>query len=67
MEKFLEHHNLTKSHNYMGDCYLVQVEDQCGNEIDELYCYCIFDVLRVTRYYLAPDGRFWYTIKVTKV
>lgn len=66
MENFLKEHKLTKSRNYGGDCFLIEVSDSSGKQIDELFCYCIFDVLRVTRYYIAPDGRFWYTVKVTK-
>lgn len=66
MEKFLEHHKLTKEENDGRDFFRIEVKDQSNLLIDELVCYCILDVMEITRFYLEPDGRFWYTVKTTK-
>lgn len=66
MEKFLEHHQLTQEEYNTRDLFRIVVKDQSNILIDELVCYCILDVMEITRFYLEPDGRFWYTVKVTK-
>lgn len=67
MEKFLKNHKLTEKYNYGGDCFLIEVSDKSNKLIDDLYCFSIYDVLRVTGYYLVPDENFRYKIKVTKI
>lgn len=66
MEKFLEHHKLIKEENDGRDFFRIEVKDQSNILIDELVCYCLFDVKKVIEFYLKPEGRFWFTVKVTK-
>ena len=66
MERFLDHNKLTGKREYGGDCYLIEVNDQSGTQTDELFCYSLFDVQKVIEFYLKPEGRFWFTVKVTK-
>ena len=67
MEKFLEHHKLINEHESRGECFLVKVKDSSEILIDELVCYCLFDVKKVIEFYLKPDGRFWYTVSVLRL
>lgn len=67
MEKFLQNNKLTKDEYNGREFFRIEVKDQSDVLIDELVCYCIFDVQRVTAFYLKPEGRFWYTVKTTKL
>lgn len=66
MEKFLEHHKLTAYWNDTDEAFLIKVFNECEELIDMLHAYCFLDLLRIQKWYLTVDEKFWYTIKVTK-
>lgn len=67
MEKFLQNHSITKGLSDGGDCFLIVVTDESNRQVEAVFCYCMFDVLRVIRYYIQPDGKLLYAVTVTKV
>lgn len=65
MEKFLQNHKLTKDENNSRECYLIEVFDKCDDMVEVFKVFCMFDVLRVQKYYLSSRAQFWWAVKVT--
>lgn len=66
MKKFLEKNKLLDDGHNTDECYLIEVFHESEGMVDMLHAYCFLDLIRIQSYYLKPNGRFWYTIKVTK-
>lgn len=67
MEKFLESHNLTIKSPQSRETYLIQVSTSWCEKVETLEVYCLYDVLRVMKYYLYPYENLWYDVNVERL